>query len=211
MKKLKVVVSILGFAVLLNGCSHLKAETALSTQDIVQNQESEITRTTSQTPDIIGEISEIVGNEVTVKIVNMPEGSQINEVPEKRNPQADDTNQAEEKKAPRAITGSADGGLGGGPGGAFPGGGFQRGDAGGQRTGRQVNAGGDAAGARAALKLDYTGEEKTITIPVGMTIAGGRGQNEMTFESLQEGNVISIWLDEAQNIEKINLFGGGSR
>lgn len=233
MKKFKIAIALLGLAMVLGGCSSLSAKAASNSEQQVKVAEgarensinadqqspdkNETSERQQESPDFIGEISQIVGNEITLKGVNMPDMEQFKaraEQPQQGSATESEV-QGEEKKQPKAITGSTDTGFpGGAPGGGFPGGGPGGGGARGT-TGRQTANGTNGVrnngGGGLNLELEYTGEEKTFTIPVGMTITGGRGQQEITFESLQEGNVISIWLDEAENMTRVSLIGGGAR
>ena len=221
---------LLGLCVALSGCSSLNAKTASRSDQEVkvaegarenslngdgQNPDKNETEERQQeSPDFIGEISQIVGNEITLKGINMPDMGQFKERAEQpqRGSATESEVQGEEKKQPKAITGSTDAGFpGGAPGGGFPGGGGARGTTGRQTANGTNGVRNNVRGGGLNLELEYTGEEKTFTIPVGMTITGGRGQQEITFESLEEGNVISIWLDEAENMTGVSLIGGGAR
>jgi len=211
MKKFKITMILLGLVMLLNGCSGLKAETTVNgnQQEVKVSQETLAGSQKEGTPqqssntnasgqkrkaaDLVGEIGQIVGNEITLKLVNMPK---MSEGSGQGQTQTDSTKD-QKKNQPKAITGSTDGG--------FPGGGFQGGPP------REAGSNSTTQKSDKVLNLDYTGEEKTITIPVGMTITSGRSQTGVTFETLQEGNVLSIWLDDKGAVEQARLISGGKQ
>lgn len=213
MKKFRIVITILGFSMLLNGCSALNNQESTSSnitqevkvsegtqteiqkgEKVQQTTEGNATEKKREPADLAGEISQIIGNEITLKIVKMPE---MAEMPQQSQIQQDDTEE-QKKSTPKAITGSTDNGAGGPGGGGFPGG--PRGETS-TRSNSQRN--------KSTIDLDYTGEEKTITIPVGMGITSRR--TEVTFETLQEGDVVSIWLNDNGTVEKASLIGGGTQ
>jgi len=205
MKKFRTAIIVLGLLVLLNGCSTLNSQGAMSSNIAQEVKVSEVTQTEVQKggkgqqtdpADLAGEISEIIGNEITLKIVKMP---QMAERPQQSETQQADTKEAE-KSAPKAITGSTDTGGRGFGGGGFPGG-----------PPGETSTNANAQSNKVAIKLDYTGEEKTMTIPVGMGITSGRGQTEITFETLEKGNVLSIWQDDSGTVEKARLISGGTK
>ncbi|MDF2595918.1 MAG: hypothetical protein K0R69_2259 [Clostridia bacterium] len=227
MKKFKTAVIVLSLTVLLSGCaiqgaesvmSEVKSEVKVAEGVVTELQKQETNQDKSgskeeakqrEQADFTGEISQMIGNELTLKLVDikgMPQMPQRAETPENDTSSGEEAEKASER-TPKAITGNTNSGFpGGGGGGGFPGGGFP-GE--GRTTG--TNAGTGRSSTAATLSLDYTGEEKTVTIPVGMNIAGGRGQSEATFESLQVGSVISIWLDDKNEVESARLIGGGTQ
>lgn len=235
MKKFKTAVIVLGLTVLLSGCAVQGAESVMSgVKSEVKVAEGVVTELQKQetnqekgglkedarqreAADFTGEISQMIGNELTLKLVDIKGMSQMPqraEAPENdtssNDTSSNDTSSGKEaekasERTPKAITGNTNSGFPGG-GGGFPGGG---GPGGGRTTGANVGTG--RSRTAATLSLDYTGEEKTVTIPVGMNIAGGRGQSETTFESLQVGSVISIWLDGKNEVENARLIGGGAQ
>ncbi|MDF2614343.1 MAG: hypothetical protein K0S71_2129 [Clostridia bacterium] len=219
MRKFKMTITLLGLMILMNGCSTLTANakaasaeqpvkviegTARSQKEgaVSQNTKTDTAVQKREAADFTGEISQIIGNEITLKLVNMPEMPQRAESSMQGETQEDNT-KAQDKSQPKAITGSTGGEFPGGPGGGFPGvPGGMRGE-----TGSNSNAQRKST----AFELDYTGEEKIMTIPVGMIITTGRGQSGGAFETLQEGSVLSIWLSESGEVEQARLIGGGTK
>lgn len=238
MKKFKIAAAMLGLTLLLSGCglnakaamneSNEKVKVTAAEEKEVSQQNQEAGTAESQNKaeqqgntqqqgntrkqekaDFVGAISEIVGNEITLKLVKMPEMPEMpqSNAPRQNKSKQDSTSKdsaTAEKKTPKAITGSTDSGFPGGPGGpGFPGGGKEQ--------SQKSNASSAAANSQKSLDLEYTGEEKTVTLPVGMSISSGRGQQGGTFETLQKGNVISIWLDDSGSVERASLISGGAQ
>lgn len=137
---------------------------------------SGINTTTFEEIDVYGEISEVIGNEVTLKLLEIPEMSAQNGERGKN-----------EAKRPDIATGDQAPGTGRG---------------GGMR------------------EKNYTGEEKTIVIPVGTPIVSmtrgdnGMEETEINLNELTSGSTLSVYYQEdGKTIEKITIrkprTGGG--
>lgn len=138
--------------------------------------------------DLMGEVSEIVGNEVKLKVIKMPE--RPTGTPENPN-----------GGKPNITPGTNPGGNGSWQPGTQQGGTGQSG----QTRNRQ---------------REYTGEVKTIIIPVGIKITTmTRGQNgveqkEVNISEIKQGTILQIYYaDDGKTIEKITTMtsGGGRR
>ena len=220
-----MAIVLLGISLLLNGCSNLNTQAATSSneqsvkikagideEDLKLNSDKTDAAGNFQKrgeADFAGEISEIIGNEITLKLIKIPEMAQMpaqGQRPAGQQASTEKSKKTEEKSEPRAITGSTDNGFPGGPGG-FPGG------VGGRES--QKSSSGNSSSNKTtrqaqSLVLEYTGEEKTVTIPVGMNISNGRGQSGAAFDTLQKGNVLMVWLNDAGNVENVRFIGGGT-
>jgi hypothetical protein len=158
-------------------------------------------------PDLVGVVKSIVGNEVVLALAEMPEMPEMPEMqasPDAAAPQGNNT---------------------GGPpeGGARPEAGQRpsmedMSDEERQAMMEARQQGGE--GARpdnmeptAEMEISYTGEEVTLTIPVGISIAsrGGAGEG-LELSDLQKGDILSIWYKDGTSgasavIESIKLVG----
>jgi hypothetical protein len=141
--------------------------------------------------DVNGEVSEVIGNEVTLKLLEIPDMSVMNR---EKGTGGDKTGDKAEGSAPTGDTtsGAAAGAITGTPGG------------GGMR------------------EKNYTGEEKTIVIPVGTPIVSmtrgeeGMVESEIGLNELTSGSTLSIYYQEdGKTIEKITIrkprTGGGGQ
>ncbi|MEH6995168.1 hypothetical protein V7075_21080 [Neobacillus drentensis] len=145
--------------------------------------------------DVYGEVSEVIGNEVTLKLLEIPDMSAMNrEKGTGGDKTGDKTGVKAEGSAPAGDTtsGAAAGAITGTPGG------------GGMR------------------EKNYTGEEKTIVIPVGTPIVSmtrgeeGMVESEISLNELTSGSTLSIYYQEdGKTIEKITIrkprTGGGGQ
>lgn len=131
---------------------------------------------TFKAPDISGEITDITGNEITLKIIKMPQQQQPGSSARPRGTQRPQT-------SPRPQT-SGDPGTG--------------------------NGGGMGQGT--ARTRTYTGEVKTIVIPVGTKLTstsfgqGGTTETEVNINTLAKGTVLSIYYaTDKKTIDKITV------
>ncbi len=130
-------------------------------------------------PDLTGVVKSITGNEVVLALVEMPEM-----------PKAPD-GAAPNGNAPTAVDGAAPPDAGGRP---------QMKDM--TEEERQAMreqrkaAGGEN---QPAMELTYTGEEISLTIPVGVTIVsrgGAPAGEELDLTDIQKANILSIWYKD---------------
>ncbi|MEW9122120.1 MAG: hypothetical protein AB2421_05355 [Thermotaleaceae bacterium] len=175
-----ILAGILGLSILLSGCSKTNAALDQPTGTNQQNQsqkssnESETRgqngRPEQQRPDIFGRVKSIVGNEVVLEVAEMPEraNGENQNAPGAQGQTRDNT-------GARATGGGPVGGgsMGGGP----MGGGTQRGN---------------------SSSLNFTGETKTILIPVGIPITsmGQSGSKELDIADIYKGMIMQIWFDQ---------------
>lgn len=170
-----ILAGILGVSILLSGCSKTNA---VLEQSVGTNQESsdesetrgQNGRSEQQRPDLFGRVKSIVGNEVVLEIAEVPErASGENQSATRAQGQTRDNTGA------RAT---GEGPMGGGPmGGGSMGGGTQRGS---------------------SSSLNFTGETKTILIPVGIPITsmGQSGSKELDIADIYKGMIMQIWFDQ---------------
>lgn len=127
-------------------------------------------------PDLSGEITDITGNEVVLKIIKMPQGMQPGS---SQRPQGSADPNATQRPRPSGAPGAGNGGrMGQGP----------------------------------ARTREYTGEVKTILIPVGTKITsmsftqGGAAETEVNINKLVKGTVLSIYYAaDKKTIDKITV------
>ncbi|MCP8968096.1 hypothetical protein [Ectobacillus ponti] len=175
---LQVVVPLL-LTFTIAGCSSSNAATSSSggqTTSQSTTKQANGTAPAFEKPDVYGEIAEITGNEVTLKLLAIPDMSA----------RGANNGTKDDKQAQGA----------GGANGANGGGGM-----------RQKN---------------YTGEQKTIVIPVGTPIVSmtrgdsGMQESEVSLNELTSGNTLSIYYEkDGKTIKKITLrkqgTGGGGQ
>jgi len=132
---------------------------------------------TFKAPDISGEISDITGNEVTLKIIKMPQRQQPGSSARPRGTRSPQTS-----PRPQASPGAQGSGYRGG------------------------------MGQGAARTRTYTGEVKTIVIPVGTKLTstsfgqGGTTETEVNINTLAKGTVLSIYYaTDKKTIDKITV------
>jgi hypothetical protein len=141
--------------------------------------------------DLYGEVSEVIGNEVTMKLLEIPDMSAMNR---EKGTVGDKTGDKAEGSAPAGDTTS--------------------GAAAGATTGTPSGGG--------MREKNYTGEEKTIVIPVGTPIVSmtrgeeGMVESEISLNELTSGSTLSIYYQEdGKTIEKITIrkprTGGGGQ
>lgn len=121
--------------------------------------------------DLMGRVTKIVGNEVTIELAEMP----------KRQESQNNTSSTNEEKAvmPAATSSGQSSSNGDGPGG-----------------GGMPPSGGQ--GNRKGMELTFTGETKTFTIPVGIPITSRSPEGEKTLEiaDIYAGVTIQVWLNK---------------
>ncbi|AOT69739.1 hypothetical protein [Geosporobacter ferrireducens] len=179
-----MITGIIGISLLLSACNKTDAAVDKPTQDNNETQSQQAAnqqgsngqnnngRQEFQRADISGRVKSIVGNEVVLELMEMPErgnGAQ----------QGSTAQQTPERQA-SGGSGMPAGGMpagGAAPGMQGPGGGGQ------QRTNRELN---------------LTGETKTILIPVGVPIMtiGQNTQKELDLADIYQGMIMQIWLDQ---------------
>lgn len=189
-----MITGIIGAALLFSACSKTNAvmdqptqgnnETASQQAANLQgsNGQHDNGRKEFQRPDLSGRVKSIIGNEVILELIEMPERGSGAPQRESSQQQAPDR---------QAGGGGAIPGGGGAPGMPGPGGGSQ------QRTNRE-------------LKL--TGETKTLLIPVGIPIMtmGQNTQKELDLADIYQGMVMQIWLDpdDKETITQVRVMQG---
>lgn len=153
--------------------------------------------------DLMGEVSKIEGNNVTIKVVKMPQRSgNWNNSGNQNNPNGGD-NQNNQGNPPANNQGQNPGGTGnqhdGQP---------NPGQQGGQNG--RGGQGGPNGGGR--MQREYTGEEKNITIPEGFKIItmtrgdNGLAQTEVDISTIKSGSILQIYFKEdGKTLDKIVL------
>jgi len=171
------------------GCSNAASSEEQTTTEQTTSKAGSTTAANFEEADVYGEVSEVIGNEVTLKLLEKPKMPTQNG--EKGTARPDGTDKA---------AGSADTGTGANT------------DAG--------AAGSGAAGGGGMREKNYTGEEKTIVIPVGTPIVSmtrgdnGMEETEISINELVSGSTLSIYYQEdGKTIEKVSIrkqrTGGG--
>ncbi|PAE37167.1 hypothetical protein CHI06_20825 [Bacillus sp. 7884-1] len=195
MNKLRLIINILASSLMILtivGCSSAAASEEQTTAAEEGTSKGANTKSIDLVEiDVYGEVSEIIGNEVTLKLLEIPDMSAMNR---EKGTGGDKTGDKAEGSAPAGDTnsGAAAGAITGNPGG------------GGMR------------------EKNYTGEEKTIVIPVGMPIVSmtrgeeGMVESEISLNELTSGSTLSIYYQEdGKTIEKITIrkprTGGGGQ
>lgn len=185
LKKLRLL-NILAFGLMILtivGCSSTAASEEKTTTEESTSNEANKNSTDLGEMDVYGEVSEVIGNEVTLKLLEIPDMAAMNR----------------EK----------------GTNGAPP---TDRNTEGGAATGGTATDG--TAAGKGMREKQYTGEEKTIIIPVGTPIVSmtrgeeGMVETEIGMTELTSGNTLSIYYQEdGKTIEKITIrkprTGGG--
>ncbi|PYG85828.1 hypothetical protein LY28_03125 [Ruminiclostridium sufflavum DSM 19573] len=139
----------------------------------------------SNPADLSGEVTSVSGNEITLKVIDMPSfgGGQK---PSKRDGE-NSKNTGDTKAAGNSNAASdKDNSQGNGK---AP-----------QNDSRQPQ-----------MSFKYTGENKTITIPDGMAISSDRRDSqgkELSVSDIKEGNILRIWYsdDEKEAISKVSVM-----
>lgn len=160
-------------------------------------------------PDLTGEVASITGNDVSLKIIQMPDFGQGNG-PGGGNWNGNRQNRGQRNNNDQQNNGQQDNnqqnndqqnngqqGNGGGPG-------QGNGQGGGQFRNRQMN---------------YTGETKTITIsadiPVSTFVRGQNGREEQKVElkDIKQGNILQIWYSDKDKgtIARVSVMAFGNR
>jgi hypothetical protein len=187
MKKNRFLLSLASFMIISSmvGCSNAASseEQAKTTTEESTNKDANAKTMSMEEVDVYGEISEVIGNEVKLKLLKKPEMPTNGQNP-----------QNGEKGENGTGTPPTDGAVGSG----------ERPTGGGMR------------------EKQYTGEEKTIIIPVGTplmtTTRGDNGivESEISLNELTSGSTMSImYKEDGKTIEKINIrkprTGGGGQ
>jgi len=187
------VIALLSMVVLLSGCSTAATTEATGTQGansaVTSQQPSAAGSGAGGTenpspgqgrPDLFGKVKSIAGNEVTLLLADMPE------MPERAEMQENTAVSEESKETARSQAGP--GGFAGGP----PG--MERGEN--QPVTRDLSA------------IDFTGETKTLLIPVATpVVSGNRGEatEELDFSDIEAGDILQIWLDDEERVVYVRL------
>jgi hypothetical protein len=192
LKKLRLIKILASSLMILTivGCSSADASGEQTTTEESASKEANTNSTDLGEIDVYGEVSEVIGNEVTLKLLEIPDMTAMN----REKGTGGDTGDKTEGSAPAGDTtsGAAAGATTGTPGG------------GGMR------------------EKNYTGEEKTIVIPVGTSIVSmtrgeeGMVESEISLNELTSGSTLSIYYQEdGKTIEKITIrkprTGGGGQ
>lgn len=198
-----VLITVLSLS--LTACS--KAENGTATNNTTSQTEQSGSQQPIKQADLYGEVSDIVGNEVTLKLIKMPERPNSTAYPNQNN---------------------SDGAPGGGQGRPSD----RQGNPGSEQSnpdGNQSNPNNEMTN-RVQMQREYTGEVKSIIIPVGLKITtqsrgqgrtpqsgttqggttqGGGTQSapaetEVKLESIKIGNVLQIYYaEDGKTIDKI--------
>jgi hypothetical protein len=193
LKKLRLINILASGLIFLTivGCSSAAASEEQTATNESASKEANTSSTDLGEIDVYGEVSEVIGNEVTLKLLEIPDMSAMNR--EKGTDGEKPVDKAEgSAPAGDTTTGAAAGNTAGTPGG------------GGMR------------------EKNYTGEEKSIVIPVGTSIVSmtrgdeGMVESEISLNELTSGSTLSIYYQEdGETIEKITIrkprTGGGGQ
>jgi hypothetical protein len=187
MKKNRLLLTLASILLISSvvGCSSdaSSGEQAKTTTEESTNKDANAKMMSFEDIDVYGEVSEVIGNEVTLKLLKIPEMPANGQ-----NPQNGEKGENVTGTPPTDGTGGS---------GERPQGGGMR-------------------------EKQYTGEEKTIIIPVGtplMTTARGENgmtESEISLNELTSGSTMSIsYKEDGKTIEKINVrkprTGGGGQ
>jgi hypothetical protein len=188
--KLKRFINILASILIVSsivGCSNsTSSEEKTTTDQSTDNKASANSNTKAfEKPDLYGEVSEVIGNEVTLKLLKMPEMPAQNG--QKGGTNAGNVDDKGSNVAPNDANADGSGGTGTG---------------GGMR------------------QKEYTGEEKTMVIPVGTSLVTttrsetGMTESEISLNELKSGYTLSVYYKkDGKTIEKISVrkprTGGG--
>ncbi len=191
-----MIIGTIGISLLFSACSKADIEIDKSAQvdhetqgKQTSNQQSNSEqndrgRSEFQRPDIYGRVKSIIGNEVVLEFIEIPERTGVA-------PQGGTAQQTPGRQAGSGGAMPSGGAVPGGGGGPMPTGGGQ------QRTNREIK---------------LTGETKTILIPVGIPIItlGQNTQKELDLADIYQGMMMQIWLDANDNemITQIRVMQG---
>ena len=160
-----------------------------------------------QRPDVYGEITEIAGNEITLKEIKLPQMGRYGRY-------TPDPNRTPSPGMRVRMTGRPDGSAGG----------YSYGNGSGGASGNSpyMGQGGNGSG-RQAPKVEYTGKTVDIVIPVGVKVTQiTMGQDrkptteEVAITSLKKGDTLSvIYAADGKTVARVMLSngmrGGGGR
>ncbi|MDQ0199434.1 hypothetical protein [Neobacillus ginsengisoli] len=188
MKKKRIFTTLVSILMIfvIAGCSNSQDSSQTATASNTNGNGANANRNGFQKPDVYGEVSAINGNKVTLKLLEMPQMSRRN-----------------------GQNGGNSGGSGSGNNG-----GNGTGNSGGNGSGNGGYTGrGNGGSGRGGMRVKkYTGEEKTIVIPDGVTLTTmTRGQNGMTQSNLSlnevtTGSTLSIYYDtDGKTIKSIRV------
>lgn len=177
MKK-NIIITLVGLSLLMAaGCSQGEEQTGVAAPNKSETNISEQDATTSEldkeeaqareerermgVADIYGKVTRIVGNEVTVALVEMPEVAQG----------ANDGTESKQRSTGAGMGGPPDGG--------------------------------------GMMEVQYTGETKQLTIPVGIPInsRSREGNEELEISDITAGAMIMIWNNESGYPIRVQLMG----
>ncbi len=186
----------------ITGCAGGEGDSKSSDQEQTQSEQGSASTAdspTDQEPDRIGVVKSIIGNEVVLALIDMPEMT--------ARPYGD--RPAPDGSAPTAPDGNTPPDAGERP---------QMENL----TDEERLAMREQREARAekqpAMELTYTGEEISLTIPVGLTIVsrgGAPAGEELDVTDIQKGNILSIWYKDGESgenavIEYVRLMAQSS-
>lgn len=166
------------------GCSNTTSSGKQTSTDQSNSNKASANSNTKafEKPDLYGEVSEVIGNEITLKLLKIPE------MPARNG----------QKEGYKAAGNVDDKGSNVAPNGA-------------NADGSGAQGAGAGAG-RGMRQKEYTGEEKTMVIPVGTSlVTTTRGENGMTesdisLNELKSGYTMSVYYKkDGKTIEKISV------
>ncbi|MFZ6015464.1 MAG: hypothetical protein ACOYUZ_03860 [Patescibacteria group bacterium] len=205
---------------LLPGCGSAEAE---ATQNLPQDEVLMVQRPERE-PDMMGMVSNMVGNQMTILLFNEEDMPMRQARPDGTGDAQGDANQNQRQGSgfnPTQALG-ANGGTGGGRmmGGPGMGGGFRGQGQDGQAFDRTAMEEARKEMIK-QLKERSIGSE-TITIPVGIPIIGGfrpggepGAGNQLSFSDIEKDSMITVWLNQEVQDKKVaefvSLMGGGMR
>ena len=193
MKKLRLINILASGLMILTivGCSSAAASEEQTTTAESTSKEANTNSTDLGEIDVYGEVSEVIGNEVTLKLLEIPDMSAMNR---EKGTGGDKTGDKAEGSARAGDT----------------------------TSGAAAEATTGTPGGGGMREKNYTGEEKTIVIPVGTPIVSmtrgeeGMVESEISLNELTSGSTLSIYYQEdGKTIEKITIrkprTGGGGQ
>jgi uncharacterized protein YceK len=185
------ITTIMVLSTLLSGCKSNTAATQAA-QGTQRRSSAKSTDTTSKTrqmgkADLYGEVTFIAGNEVTLKLIKIPEISTTQNAAQDKGTTSGDSSQSSAQSQGGDPSRGGGGSMGGGApmdgGGGFPG-------------------GTSGTTQKKTTNYEYTGESKTILIPVGLSLASmGRSQagtetSAKDFTDINKGDVLQVWYSD---------------
>ena len=217
-KKIIITVALVSMGLFMAACAKSSNPTA-STDTTATSATADTSSTTGNTqannnrgprrrPDLYGQVEKIIGNEVTLKVAEMPKRTARPAGASGTGGQRGQQGGGQQADALAGASSTLGGSTGGGQGGQGGGGGFR-----GQGGGGWPGAGGSAP------TIKYTGQVDKVIIPVGVPITsmkrsttGGKPtQAQLNISEITEGTMLQIYYakaaaGEAKIVESVRVI-----